>query len=365
MINDKTVAVVVPAYNEETQIVMVIDTMPDFVDRIIIVNDCSEDKTGEIVKELIQKQRPTTKLPEGKEKKTNRYTRAEEVADEINQSELKYFTSSETVNKNSETDRVILINLLSNSGVGASIARGYKWCKDNNIDITAVMAGDGQMDPDELFDICKPVAEENIDYVKGNRLIHRSAWLVIPKIRFFGNSILSVLTKVASGYWHVSDTQTGYTAISKKALNSIRLYDIYKSYGMPNDMLVKLNIAFCTLKEVEIKPIYDVGERSKMKVLKVIPRISWLLFKSFFKRLWIKYLFRDFHPLFLLYNLSIILFLFALPFAVDIIEKVFTKGESIVSNNLIVFIFLMISSFQSLLFAMWMDIQDNDRLYKS
>ncbi len=365
MINDKTVAVVVPAYNEETQIETVIETMPDFVDRIIVVNDFSKDKTADVVKELISKQRPATQLPGKKEKKKNRYTHAEEVADKINLTELEYFASSEVVNESPETDRVILINLLKNSGVGAAIARGYKWCKDNNIDISAVMAGDGQMDPDELIDICKPVADEEIDYVKGNRLIHRSAWLVIPKVRFFGNSILSILTKVASGYWHVSDTQTGYTAISKKALNSIRLYDIYKSYGMPNDMLVKLNIAFCTLKEVEIKPIYDVGEKSKMKVVKVIPRISWLLFKSFFKRLWIKYLFRDFHPLFLLFNLSIILFLASLPFAVDIIEKVFTKGASIVSNNLIVFIFLVISSFQSLLFAMWMDIQDNDRLYKS
>ncbi len=365
MIEDKTIAVVVPAYNEETQIGTVIETMPDFVDRIIIVNDCSTDKTSEIVQEYIEKQNPVKKLPEKEKAKKNRYNRAEQVADRINIEEMKYFASSEVVNKKPETDRIILINLLKNSGVGAAIARGYKWCKDNDIDVTAVMAGDGQMDPDELYDICKPVTEENIDYVKGNRLIHRSAWLVIPKVRFFGNSILSILTKMASGYWHVSDTQTGYTAISKKALNSIRLYDIYKSYGMPNDMLVKLNIAFCTLKEVEIKPIYDIGEKSKMKVMKVIPKISWLLFKSFFKRLWIKYLFRDFHPLFLLYNLSFVLFIFAIPFAVDIIEKVFTKGESILGNNLLIFVFLVISGFQSLLFAMWMDIQDNERLYKS
>ena len=365
MIEDKTIAVVVPAYNEETQIGTVIETMPDFVDRIIIVNDCSRDKTSEIVGEYIKKQNPVKELPEKEKTKKNRYNRAEQVADRINTEEMKYFASSEIVNKKPETDRIILINLLKNSGVGAAIARGYKWCKDNDIDVTAVMAGDGQMDPDELYDICKPVIEENIDYVKGNRLIHRSAWLVIPKVRFFGNSILSILTKMASGYWHVSDTQTGYTAISKKALNSIRLYDIYKSYGMPNDMLVKLNIAFCTLKEVEIKPIYDIGEKSKMKVMKVIPKISWLLFRSFFKRLWIKYLFRDFHPLFLLYNLSFFLFIFAIPFAVDIIEKVFTKGESILGNNLLIFVFLIISGFQSLLFAMWMDIQDNERLYKS
>ena len=146
------------------------------------------------------------------------------------------------------------------------------------------MDGDGQMDPSELESICIPVVNENIDYVKGNRLIHRSSLLVIPKIRFFGNSILSILTKLASGYWRISDTQTGFTAISLKALSSIRLYKIYKSYGYPNDILVKLNIAFCSVREVEIKPVYNVGEQSKMKILKVIPTVSWLLIKSFFKR---------------------------------------------------------------------------------
>ena len=105
------------------------------------------------------------------------------------------------------------------------------------------MDGDGQMDPNELEKICSPVIEEGVDYVKGNRLIHESAWVIIPKIRFFGNSILSIFTKIASGYWHVSDTQTGYTALSNHGLNSIPLYKIYKRYGMPNDMLIKLNIA--------------------------------------------------------------------------------------------------------------------------
>ena len=212
------------------------------------------------------------------------------------------------------------------------------------------MAGDGQMDPGELKSICLPVVEQNVDYVKGNRLIHRSSALVIPKIRFLGNSILSILTKVASGYWHVSDTQTGYTAISNKALNSIRLYDIYKSYGMPNDMLVKLNIAFCSLKEIEIKPVYNIGEKSKMKVMKVIPTVSWLLLKGFFKRLWTKYLFRDFHPLFILYHISFILIAFGIPFLIKIINLVLHK-EAINPVTLLAFLFLFIMGFQSLLFG--------------
>ena len=219
------------------------------------------------------------------------------------------------------------------------------------------------MDPDELEDICMPVVAEGVDYVKGNRLIHRSALLVIPKVRYFGNSILSIMTKLASGYWKVSDTQTGFTAISNKALNAIRVHDIYRSYGMPNDMLVKLNIAFCTLREVEIKPIYDVGEQSKMKIFKVIPRVSWLLFKSFFMRLWVKYLFRDFHPLFILYHFAFLLGLLWLPYAFKVGGAMFS-GDNLSFETLFAFTFLGISGAQSFLFAMWMDIQDNERLYK-
>jgi glycosyltransferase involved in cell wall biosynthesis len=365
MLHTKTIAVVVPAYNEETQIALVIGSMPAFVDRIIIVNDCSPDRTSEVVRALIANDASPRQLIGNilDSVKPNRYNRANMVVQQLQQEEIAKYVPSQVFNSDEEHDRIILIDHLENGGVGAAIARGYKWAKDHGIDCTAVMAGDGQMDPDELEDICRPVVEEGVDYVKGNRLIHRSALLVIPKVRYFGNSILSIMTKLASGYWHVSDTQTGYTAISNKALNAIRVHDIYRSYGMPNDMLVKLNIAFCTLREVEIKPIYDVGEQSKMKVFKVIPRISWLLFKSFFKRLWIKYLFRDFHPLFILYHFAFFLGLLWLPYLFKV-GNAMLAGESLSFETLFAFTFLGISGAQSFLFAMWMDIQDNERLYK-
>ena len=215
-----------------------------------------------------------------------------------------------------------------------------------------------------MLSICNPVVNENIDYVKGNRLQHKSAWVIIPKVRFLGNSILSILTKISSGYWHVSDTQTGYTAISKHAINSIPLYKIYKRYGMPNDMLIKLNIAFCTIREVKIKPVYGVGEKSKLKVLKVSFPILFLLIKGFVKRLWTKYLFRDFHPLFLLYNVAFLIFGVNVYFAYHLILNFLQPDSKTPTDFLIIFIFLTISGFQSLLFAMWMDIQDNNHLRK-
>jgi glycosyltransferase involved in cell wall biosynthesis len=366
MLRNKTVAVVVPCYNEETQIGMVIESMPDFVDRIIIVNDCSKDRTLEVVKGYIAKDKPSglvlKQFPNKPVK--NRYNEAEMVLQEEAEKEMDKYVPSEILNAHPETDRIILINHLKNGGVGAGIARGYKWCVDHDIDCTAVMAGDGQMDPSELEGICLPVIEEGIDYVKGNRLRHPSSKLVIPRVRFFGNSILSILTKIASGYWRISDTQTGYTAISLSALKSIRIYDIYRSYGMPNDLLVKLNIAQASLKEITIKPVYRVGEQSKMKVGRVIRRVSWLLLKLFFKRMWSKYLFKDFHPLFIFYHLAILLGVLMVPYGLKI-GKSFVLGEQMNYEPLLAFIFLFIGFFQSLVFAMWMDIQDNDRLYKS
>ena len=367
MLHNKTVAVVVPAYNEEKQIAGVISSMPAFVDRIVVVSDASTDLTVQTVADLFNTPHNNSEatLPYVLETSYDgSYSRANLILQQLNRDEHKYFTPAEMMVTDKNRSRIILISHKKNNGVGAAIASGYKWCKDHNIDCTAVMAGDGQMDPDELEAICGPVIEQNIDYVKGNRLIHLSAWQAIPRKRFLGNSILSILTKIASGYWHVSDTQSGYTAISLKALNAVPLYKIYKRYGMPNDMLVKLNIAFCTLKEVEIKPVYFVGENSKMKISRVIFPISWLLFKSFFKRLWQKYLFRDFHPLFLLYHFSFLVAMASIPFGIKILMLVI-HGKDVNPVTLLVFIFLLISGLQSLLFAMWMDIQDNERLYKS
>jgi len=366
MLDNKTVAVVIPAYNEEGQIERVLESMPDFVDRMVVVNDKSTDETASVVTAFIEKDGNRYGLDRigSVEIEANFYNEAEMVLQEYDRKEIKRFVPSEIINNDPDNSRVILINQLENGGVGAAIAQGYKWCKDMNIDCTAVMAGDGQMDPSELESICGPVVREGIDYVKGNRLIHRSAKLVIPRTRYFGNSILSILTKIASGYWRVSDTQTGYTAISLDALGKIDLAGIYKSYGMPNDMLVKLNIARCTLKEVEIKPVYRIGEQSKMKIMKVIPRVSWLLFKAFFRRVNIRYFKRDFHPLFLLYSLSIFLGLASIPFFVEIIQNLLVVGKVTPNSILVIYIFLVISSLQSLFFAMWMDIQDNDRLQK-
>jgi len=315
MYRGKNISAVVPAYNEETQVSRVIETMPDFIDHIVIINDCSKDQTAEVV----------TSHP--------RY----------------------------DGVRVILISHKVNQGVGGAIATGYKWSRDNGMDVSVVMAGDGQMNPDDLPALLDPVVEGRVDYTKGNRLVTGEAFKKIPKIRFFGNSFLSLFTKIASGYWHVADSQTGYTAINSTALAAIDWDNMFKRYGQPNDLLVKLNVEGLRVQDVPVEPVYNIGEVSGINFKKVIFTIGSLLVRLFFWRLTEKYVIRSFHPLIFFYvfgmasgTLSIVLFirLIALWIAQGTVPEV----------TFLSWLFAFSISFNAISFAMWFDYEDNKHL---
>lgn len=309
----KTV-VVVPAYNEETQINKVVETMPQFIDKIIIVNDCSKDKTAEVV-ESLQKQ----------------------------------FTN------------IVLINHKVNQGVGGAIATGYKWARDNNIDIAVVMAGDAQMDPADLPAILDPIVDGEADYTKGNRLVTGEAFKKIPKVRFFGNAALSLFTKIASGYWHVADSQTGYAAINAAALKAINWDAMYKRYGQPNDLLVKLNVAGMRVVDVPIEPVYNVGEKSGIKIRKVIFTIGSLLVRLFFWRLKEKYIIRNFHPLVFFYAFGFFNLLLSAALFLRLIILWIVQG-GVPEITFLSWLFSLSLGFNSLFFAMWFDYAENKHL---
>jgi glycosyltransferase involved in cell wall biosynthesis len=314
MYKDKSICVVVPAYNESTQIGKVLSTMPDFVDRVVVVDDASKDDTVDIVRQYQNK-----------------------------------------------IGKMELIQHETNQGVGAAISSGYIRARDKAYDVTAVMAGDGQMDPLELGKIIGPVVDGSADYVKGNRLFYGDAWNMIPHYRYLGNSFLSLMTKVASGYWHIADSQSGYTAISLIALKRINLDKIYNDYGMPNDLLIKLNQHDFRVRDVHIRPVYNVGEKSGIKVNKVIPRISWILFKGFWRRLFFKYVIRDFHPLIFFYILSFILLTCSIPLGIRLFYLWAVRGD-IPDMNALALIFTLISGLQTLFFGMWFDMEYNKNL---
>ncbi len=311
MYRDKKIGIVVPAYNEETQIERTLRTMPDFVDRMVVVDDFSPDATSVVVRRV------------------------------------------------AEADaRVHLIRHETNRGVGAAIGAGYAWCRDHDIDIAVVMAGDGQMDPDDLPALLDPVVEDRADYAKGNRLVTGEAWKRIPRVRYLGNSALTLLTKIASGYWHVTDSQTGYTALNRRALHLLPLDDIYPRYGMPNDFLVTLNIYNMRVMDVPVKPVYGIGERSNIRIRRVVFTISLLLCRLFVKRMVQKYIIRDFHPLIFFYLFGVALLVPGAIFGFQLLMTRLFYGP-VATTSALFAVFLFASGMQSLLFAMLFDMEAN------
>jgi glycosyltransferase involved in cell wall biosynthesis len=313
LVDGKRVAVVVRAHDVEALIGRTLAEIPAFVDRVYGGDDHSTDATAE---------------------------RARAVGD----------------------PRVEVIGHDRNLGVGAAIVTGYKRALDERVDVTAVMAADGQMDPADLETLVGAVARGDVDYAKANRLFTGQAWELMPRHRYLGNAVLSMLTKIASGYWHTADSQSGYTAISRQMLQQLDLDRIYRRYGFPNDMLVHLNVWNARVRDFPSRPIYNVGERSGIKLWRVIPAIAWLLFKGFFWRLREKYVIRDFHPLVFFYALGIVMTTIGLVLGAWVaVERIFLGGD-ITAGTATLIALLLISGTQFTLFAMWFDMESNKDL---
>jgi hypothetical protein len=178
--------------------------------------------------------------------------------------------------------------------------------------------------------------------------------------RYLGNAVLSLLTKIASGYWHVADSQAGYTALSLDALRRLELGELYPRYGFPNDMLVHLNVQNARVRDVPSRPIYDVGELGH-QAAPVVPRISWLLLKGFWWRMGQKYVIRDFHPLVFFYVFGTVML--AVGFLLGLVELLLRlAGNAITPATIVLVAVLLIGGLQMTLFAMWFDMEANSDL---
>jgi glycosyltransferase involved in cell wall biosynthesis len=313
MVEGKRVAVVVPAFEEAQLVADTIRGIPDFVDLIVVVDDCSSDGTAE---------------------------HASATGDQ----------------------RLEVIRHEENLGVGGAIVTGYARCLELGVDVTCVMAADNQMDPGELRSLVLPVARGEAEYAKANRLVSGEAWELIPRARYLGNAVLSLLTKIASGYWHVADSQAGYTALSLGALRRLDLARLYRRYGFPNDMLVHLNVQKARVRDVPSRPVYGVGEQSGIRIHRVAPRIAWLLFKGFWWRMSQKYVIRDFHPLVFFYALGGLMTIAGLVLGLIVaISRIFF-GNEITTATIVLVALLLVSGTQFTLFAMWFDQEANKDL---
>lgn len=238
MYEGKQISVVVPAYNEAHQIGRVVATMPAFVDEVVVIDDGSSDDT------------------QGEVRRAQRRCCC----------------------------HVSLVRHARNMGVGASIRTGYHFALSRGADVLVVMAGDGQMDPDDLESLVAPVARGLADYAKGDRLTQGSRPPRMPLIRYFGVGVLTRLTRFAAGYDDLHDSQSGYTAVSAECLRGLPLEQLHSGYGYPNHLLILLGAAHKRVVNVPVRPVYGRGEVSGLRCWHVAPRLLLLLSRGYLWR---------------------------------------------------------------------------------
>lgn len=234
MLRGARVAVVVPAWNESRLIQRTIDSIPSFVDHVIVVDDASIDDTRERAEALGQA-------------------------------------------------RVEVVRHARNRGVGAAITTGYRRAFEAGADVAAVMAADAQMDPEDLVTLLGPILEGEADYAKGDRLSHPEAFTRMPLGRWIGNHALSRLTRIATGL-DVTDSQCGYTALGREAWSALRLERLWPRYGYPNDLLSRAAIANLRVRDVTVRPVY-ADERSGIRPHHLVTVFPYVLAVGLLRRL--------------------------------------------------------------------------------
>jgi glycosyltransferase involved in cell wall biosynthesis len=239
------ISAVIPAYKVKKHIKEVITTLPEFVTNIIVIDDKCPQNSGEYVLSL-------------------------------------------------HLEKVTVIFHEENQGVGGSVLSGYKKALEFGSQIVVKVDGDGQMDPRLMKQLIQPIMDGLADYTKGNRFKDFKALKSMPKIRLFGNSVLSFLVKMASGYWNVMDPTNGYTAIHKQALEGINFDNLSKRYFFESDMLIHLNIENMVVKDVSTPAKYG-EEESSLSIKKVLYQFPAKILKGLLKRIFYKYYIYDFN----------------------------------------------------------------------
>lgn len=300
------IAAVVPAYKEELMIATVIETMPDYVDHIVIVDDCSPDDTSGVVQRV-------------------------------------------------NSPRVTLIRHEVNQGVGGAIVTGHKAAIELGADVNVIMAGDAQMDPAHLPTLLDRVTDDGYGFAKANRFFAPESFDGMPKYRVFGNIVLSFMTKLASGYWNLFDPQNGYTATRTEVLKRVPLERVSRRYSFENDLLIHLNILQIGAVDVPIPAVYG-DEVSSIKLRKVIPELMNLLIRGFWRRIWYRYVLWSFSPIALLLGLGMVLFGVGLVIAIWVCVQIAGSVVATAASVMLAALPLMIGT-QMLISALQLDIQ--------
>ncbi len=204
-----SVAVVLPCYKSRQHIVEVIETLPDFIDLVVCVDDACPEETTSVVKE-----------------------------------------------KFAQDKRVHVVVHEENQGVGGAVMTGWTYAAGHGADILVKMDSDGQMDPEMIAHLIAPLVDGEADYAKGNRFFSRRSLTGMPPFRVFANASLSFASKLASGYWTTLDPLNGFVAVRRDMFERLDTGRIARRYRFESDVLAQLYLEDAVVADVNMPARY-------------------------------------------------------------------------------------------------------------
>jgi dolichol-phosphate mannosyltransferase len=306
---ERKVAVVIPAYRAERHIEEVLGGIPAFVSLIVVVDDCSPDRTAALVETMARRDH-----------------------------------------------RIRLIRHVANQGVGGAVLSGYQWAHQLGAEIIVKMDADGQMDPAQLGPLIHPLLRGEADYTKGNRFLHARQLHSMPLGRRIGNLGLSLLTKLASGYWNIFDPTNGYTAIHAALVPKLDVQAIGRRYFFESSLLLELGLLRAVVRDVYIPARYG-DESSNLSILKTLLEFPGRLLRGLLRRMWVQYFVRDFGMFSLLLLSGLGLSLFGFTFGTAHWIQSVSAGVAAPTGTVMLSVLPLILGIQFLLQSVLLDIQ--------
>lgn len=308
-----TVGVAIPAYNEQALIGKTLSTVPGFVDYIAVINDGSNDNTLKEIEKYAKKD-----------------------------------------------SRIFILDNKKNLGIGGSLKLGLKELAGLNCDLSAIMAGDAQMEPKQLPKMIDDMIERKLDFIKANRFMHLEALESMPKFRRIGNIVVTILTKFSTGYYAIFDTQNGYVIYSKKVIDDMPWHLIGNRYEYENTILIGLSIINARIGDFSAPAIYGT-EKSTIKVIPTTLKVLGVLFKGFWQRIYYKYVLFNFHPIALFIFGSVILGVIGVFGLIYLIGIKIIIGITPTSGTVMLFVLPLIVSIQLGLTAFILDVMEDKK----
>lgn len=313
MYKNLQVAAILPCYNEEKLIAKTVNTLPDFVDQIIAVDDNSKDDTWKIINDLAK-----------------------------------------------HNKRVVPVHLDPNEGIGGAYLHGFEKALKNKADVVVTMAGDAQCNPDYISNMIDTLIDENLDYVKANRFVHLDALKQMPRFRRIGNTVITILTKFSTGYYSIFDSQNGYGVFKRKTLENMPFEAIGRRYDYENTLLIALSIMGARVKDEPVPAIYG-EEVSTIPVFKTTMRALRVVWRGFWKRIYYKYVIYGFHPIALFLLSGLLLCLIGFGFGLYIVLEKIISNTTASTGTIMLCVLPLILGFQLLLTALTMDVNNEGR----